>query len=212
MDLFEILSLVGTATFAWSGVLAGYQKNVDLFGAVVLGVVTAIGGGTLRDLFIGNSPVFWVTAPANMIVAVAASIIAFFAAHWRKETEKALKVADALGLALFTVLATRLAIDHQLAFSIVLTVGVITGCFGGIIRDTLTNRIPYVFTRELYATAALAGAALCWLLQDYPPMGMISGAIAVLVLRIGSIHYGWALPTFHEAEKVIEEATSKDEQ
>lgn len=207
MPIIDILSLAGLIAFACSGVLAGYAKNVDLFGAVVLGVVTAIGGGTLRDLLIGADPVFWVDEPWSLIAAISASIIAFFLVNWRHQTGNALAYLDGAGLALFSILGTRIAVEDGLPTVIAVTVGVITGCSGGVMRDVLTNRVPFVFTKELYATAALAGSAVFWFLKDHPPWASVCGAAVVMVLRFGSIHYGWSLPRIRETEEAVKKAT-----
>jgi len=201
MSLSDWLSLAGTVVFAWTGVLAGYRKQVDLFGAIVLGVVTAVGGGTLRDLLIGATPAFWLRTPEFLVTAIAASVIAFVASSWRRQTEAILKYADAFGLALFTVLGTEIAISHGLSLPVVMILGMITGCFGGLVRDVMTNRVPYIFTSELYATASLVGATVCWFFRNYEDSALIVGACVVFAIRYGSIRFGWRLPTFGEVEK-----------
>ena len=160
---------------------------------MVLGVVTAIGGGTLRDLLIGADPVFWVDEPWSLIAAISASIIAFFLVNWRHQTGNALAYLDGAGLALFSILGTRIAVEDGLP-----TVILVGHSMGGV--------------KSIYATAALAGSAVFWFLKDHPPWASVCGAAVVMVLRFGSIHYGWSLPRIRETEEAVKKATKGKEE
>lgn len=205
----EFLAVAGCAI---SGVLAGTGKQVDLFGVIVLAVVTAFGGGTLRDLVLGDTPVFWVRDPAYLYVAVATAVLTFFAARRFPLPAKVLQVADAAGLALFTIAGARKAIAFSASLGqpispgVAVAMGVITGVAGGAARDVLTREIPLVFRREihLYATAALLGALLhAGLLRLGWPESRASaaGIGTILVLRLVAIRWRLSLPTFRRVDE-----------
>jgi uncharacterized membrane protein YeiH len=193
------LDLFGVAVFACSGALAAGQKRMDLFGVVVLAFVTAVGGGTLRDLVIGNTPVFWVRDPVYVWVALGAGVLTFVAAHLRRFDAKVLVIADALGLAVFSVLGTRVGVEQVGAGVIAAMTGVMSGVVGGIVRDVLVNRVPLVLRREIYASAALLGAVVLQLLDaaqlPTPYPALLAGAL-VLALRLAAVRWQLHLPAF----------------
>ncbi|MCP5299448.1 MAG: trimeric intracellular cation channel family protein [Chromatiaceae bacterium] len=193
------LDLFGVAVFACSGALAAGQKRMDLFGAAVLAFVTAVGGGTLRDLVIGVSPVFWVRDPLYVWVALASGLAAFAVAHFRHPRSNLLMIADAFGLAVFTVVGTRIGVDQLGPGVIAAMTGVMSGVVGGIIRDVLVNRVPLVLRREIYASAALLGAITLQLLDAMqiptPVPALIAGAL-VLALRLAALRWQLHLPAF----------------
>ncbi len=190
---------------AVSGVLGARGKQVDLFGVVVLGIVTAFGGGTVRDLLLGDAPVIWMHDPYYLLNAVGASLAAFIATRLFVSLQRELLIADAFSLALFTILGTRKALDFGMASSVAVTIGVITGVAGGMLRDVLTGEIPLVFRPQiyLYATAALVGATvyigLAWLAIAQQKNMLISTAV-VLVLRLIAIRWKVGLPVFQQGE------------
>jgi uncharacterized membrane protein YeiH len=197
----------GVALSAISGVLAARGKSVDLFGVIVLAVVTAFGGGTIRDLMLGDIPIFWVRDANFLLNAVTIAVLTFFVARVHHFRGNALLIADAFQLAFFTMIGVKkaLAIPH-IAPSVAVAMGVITGVAGGIIRDTMTGEIPLVFRREIYfyATAALVGAVVFSALQHWlpdRPANVIIGAAVTLLLRLSAIRWKLALPTFTIREK-----------
>lgn len=193
------LDLFGIAVFACSGALAAGQKRMDLFGVLVLAFVTAVGGGTLRDLVIGVTPVFWVRDPVYVWVAIGAGALTFVAAHLRRISSDILIVADALGLAVFTVLGTRVGVDQIGPGAISAITGVMSGVAGGIIRDVLANRVPLIFRQEIYASAALLGAVILQLLDYWgvaSPMPALIAGTVVLVLRLAAVKWHLRLPVF----------------
>jgi uncharacterized membrane protein YeiH len=185
--------------FAASGALLAGRKRLDLFGVVVIGLVTAVGGGTLRDLLLGATPVFWVRNPRYVGVAVAAVVAVLVGARWLGRRRSALLVADACGLALFSVLGAREAIGAGAPPAIAVAMGVMTGVAGGLMRDVLCGEIPLILRREVYATAALAAAGVFVGLTalgvgaDAPLWG---GILAGLGLRLAAIRWGFSLPIF----------------
>ena len=193
------LDLFGVAVFACSGALAAGQRRMDLFGVVVLAFVTAVGGGTLRDLVIGNPPVFWVQDPLYVWVALVAGILTFVAAHARQFGSEALVIADAFGLAVFTVIGTRIGMEHAGPGVIAAMTGVMSGVAGGIVRDILVNRVPLVLRREIYASAALLGAVTLQLLDFFelqaPLAALIAGTL-VLGLRLAAVRWQLHLPSY----------------
>src|SRR5215218_9237071 len=156
--MLYVLDLIGIGVFAVSGALAAGRKRLDLLGVVVLGLVTAIGGGTIRDLLLDRHPIFWLVDPAYVVTIVAASLLTVAYVRWRRPPAAALLVADALGLALFSVAGAQIA--ERAGVSVVgsIVLGTVTGSAGGAVRDVLTAEIPVVLRRgSLYATAAVAG-------------------------------------------------------
>lgn len=165
MQLRYLLELLGVAVFAISGVLAAGRKSLDVLGVVVVAVVTAIGGGTLRDILLNRHPIFWIADPTYLWVILAATVITLgYVRRW-PTSRRALLLADALGLAFFTIGGVQIALQAGHSAPIALLMGTITGVAGGVVRDVLTAEIPLVMRPgRLYATAAIAGASLYLLL------------------------------------------------
>jgi uncharacterized membrane protein YeiH len=200
MSLPFVLNLLGAAVFAVSGVLAAGRKNLDLLGVLVVAIVTAIGGGTLRDLLLDRHPIFWFHEKSHLLVIVTASLATLVYLRFRRPPERSLLIADALGLALFTISGTQVAVAAQMPGAICVIMGVITGTAGGVVRDVLTAEIPLILRRgHLYATASITGATLYLLLLSggIPrPIPTLLGMTAIVVLRFASILWSLHLPTF----------------
>jgi len=193
MDLF------GVAVFAITGSLAAGKKRMDLFGVVVLATVTALGGGTIRDLVLGASPVFWISAPIYLLVAVATAIVTFFLVRFCGLPLKLLSVADAFGLAVFTVLGTQKALDMDISPGIAVVMGIMTGVVGGMIRDILSDEIPLILRREIYATASLCGAVTFCVVSatlQNQSFAAVAAVIVTLALRLSAIKWKMSLPLF----------------
>jgi uncharacterized membrane protein YeiH len=200
LTLLTILSLIGVAFFAASGTLAAGRKSLDLVGVLVIAAVTAIGGGTIRDVLLGRYPIFWIREPLNLIVIAISSLLTLVYVRFRVPSNNFLLVADALGLALFTILGAQIAEREGLAAVIVILMGVITGVAGGIIRDVLTAEVPLVMKRgHLYATAAMAGVAVYLAVKALGVPVAAAGGIGtavIVALRMASIFWGLQLPVF----------------
>jgi len=195
----------GVAVSAVSGVLAAGGKRIDLFGVIVLALVTALGGGTLRDLVLGSSPVFWIQDPNYVATALVTAVVAFFIARRWAMPPKSLAIADAFALAFFTIVGSAKGLSCQAGNFNAVVLGVMTGVAGGILRDVLVGEIPLVFRREtyLYATASFFGAtafvsAEHWLPGN--PTNRWMGTAVVLVLRLTAIQWKWSLPVFRSKE------------
>ncbi|MBM3844718.1 MAG: trimeric intracellular cation channel family protein [Verrucomicrobia bacterium] len=195
----------GVAVGAIGGALAARGKQLDLFGVVVLAWVTAFGGGSLRDLLLGDLPVFWIRQPELVWTTTAAALATFGWARRRTTPDNTLVVADACALALFTVVGASKAMNFAVAPSIAVAMGVVTGVAGGMLRDVLTGEIPLVFRQQiyLYATASLCGASTFVLLSEFlpsRPWNPVAGILVTLVMRLAAIRWKLALPVFHKEE------------
>jgi uncharacterized membrane protein YeiH len=195
----DTLNLVGVAVFAISGALAAGEKRLDLFGVVVLGVVVAVGGGTIRDLVLGDTPVFWVDDPAQVALAAGAALatVYFYGAITR--WPNAMLVADAAGLALFTVIGANTALALGFDAGVAIIAGVLTGTAGGVLRDVLTSRVPEILHSEIYATASLFGALVYVILAQIEPnavLVVLVPMLATFALRLAAVYRGWSLPKF----------------
>ena len=196
-----LLEHVGVFVAAITGVLAARGKRVDLFGVLVLALVTAFGGGTVRDLLVGDLPVVWLRGPGFLLNASLAALLTFFLERFRAPPQGALLVADAFALALFTMIGTQKGLFMAFSAPVSVLLGVVTGVAGGMLRDVLTGEVPLVFRPEirLYATASLCGAAACVALHAAgvsQTVGTVAGAVLVLALRLAGICWNISLPLF----------------
>ena len=196
-----LLEHVAISTAAITGVLAARGKQVDLFAVIVLALVTACGGGTIRDLLLGAKPVFWIAGPGFIVNAFITAIVTFFLVRFHELPTTVLLVADAFALALFTMIGASKGLASGVDPAVAVAMGVITGVAGGILRDLLIGEIPLVFRREiyLYATAAFAGASFFVLLtgwSNHAQVNMILGTAVTLLLRLAGIKWRIGLPLF----------------
>lgn len=200
MDLFYIVDLAGVFVFAISGALAAREKRLDLFGVFIIAFVTGLGGGTLRDVMMGRTPVFWMQAPiyVGMIFGGAS-----FAIIFRKKIHylrKSLLLFDTIGIGFFSIIGTEIALSfsYELHPVIVVSIGAMSACFGGVIRDILCNEIPIIFHREMYATPCVAGSLLYLALRELHFFSdYVSSLIAIafiIIFRIYAIKYSLELP------------------
>ncbi len=199
-QLVYSFDLFGTAVFAFSGVLVAGRLRMDAIGVIVLAAVTAIGGGTIRDLLIGASPIFWIQDPTYLWVILATAAAGMWLARVpRRLPWYALPVADAFGLALFVVIGAKKALLFGTSGMVAVVMGVITGVAGGLIRDVLAREIPMVLQKEIYATACIFGGVLytgsvALELAHIP--AMLISMLGVLAVRIPAIFRHLSLPSF----------------
>jgi uncharacterized membrane protein YeiH len=200
MTLLAVVDFVGVSVFAVSGALAAGRKQLDLLGVTVLALVTAIGGGTIRDVLLGLHPIFWLANASYIIVITVSALLTVAYARWRPPPHSALLVADALGLALFSITGAQIAERTGLPPISGIVLGTITGSAGGMVRDVLSAEIPLVLRRgNLYATAAIAGAATYFALEylGVPrPIPAFTGMAVIVALRLAAILWGLQLPVF----------------
>ena len=202
-----LLELLGTIAFSISGAIEAMKKKMDLLGVLVLGLVTAVGGGIIRDLIIGELPPASFRNPRNALIALVTAFAAFLVGAFLSSRKKpvhsilwnqALLITDAFGLGAFTVLGIQ-GVQQQTDYhgtAILLFVGVITGVGGGLLRDIFAGNVPYIFRKHVYATASIAGAVAYLLLQrlGYPRVAVLVSLFLVVLLRLLAAHYEWNLP------------------
>lgn len=194
-----VLEMLGTAAFAVSGALAASRKNMDIFGFGVLALMPAVGGGTIRDIIIGKTPVFWITDSRYVVVSLVAALVVFFTSYKPGSRRRLLIWMDAIGLALFAALGTQISLMHDTGALVAVMLGVTTAVTGGMIRDIICNEIPLVLSHEIYATAAFVASVVYVFADRLDLPSQISLAIAVLVgfvVRALGIIYNWSLPNF----------------
>ncbi|MDO9950612.1 trimeric intracellular cation channel family protein [Glaesserella parasuis] len=194
-----IQDLIGTIVFAISGAIAARQHKMDIFGMFVLAFVTGVGGGTLRDVMIGSTPVFWMKQPIYVLmISVAVVIVAILKNQIDRDYwKKGLLIFDAIGLGVFTVIGVQKGLDFGLHPLICVALGGVTGCFGGLIRDILRNEVPIILQKEVYVTASLVGGIIFILFRD---AGFESNWIdvatvtTVIAIRMFTIKFNMHLP------------------
>ncbi|RYY52580.1 MAG: trimeric intracellular cation channel family protein [Chitinophagaceae bacterium] len=196
-EFLFIIEMLGTAAFTMSGVFAAIEKKLDVFGVLVIGFVTAIGGGTIRDMLIGVTPVTWMTDNATILVILLSAAMAVLFRKRLANFRKTLFFLDALGLGIFTIIGIQKGTTVNLSPGVCIALGTITGCFGGVVRDILLNRIPTLFLKGLYATPCIAGGIIYFILGGRTSEGFAQGvAIAtVCLLRIIAYRNKWTLPS-----------------
>lgn len=198
-----IIEVLGTVAFAMSGAFAAMQKRFDIFGVLIIAFVTAIGGGTIRDLLLG-APVFWMREIFICGIIFIATMIAVLVKSIEKNFRVTLFLFDSLGLGLFTIIGIQKGLSADLHPVICLTLGTITGCFGGVIRDILLNRIPLIFRKEIYATACLVGGAAFLMMAEFTRLSyafvQISTIIVIVLIRTFAVKYEWEMPKIYNYE------------
>ena len=197
MDLIYTLDLIGTFVFAISGTLAAAKKKLDLFGAAVLGFITAVGGGTIRDVLIGSHPVSWMQDVNYLAVIIGGVLAGFFFKKHLQKLRKTLFLFDAIGIGLFTILGLQKTLSLGLSPVVGVIMGTVSAVFGGVLRDVLSNEIPLIFRKEIYATACLSGGVLFLILEGFGlenDWNMLLTIAYIIVLRVLSIKKKWALP------------------
>ncbi|SHF62234.1 Uncharacterized membrane protein YeiH [Lampropedia hyalina DSM 16112] len=199
--MLYFLDLMGTAVFAFSGILQARRLQMDGFGVLVLAAVTAIGGGTMRDLVLGVQPVFWVTEPQYLLLIVATCVVSLFLvrASSRHFARKLLLWADAVGLATFTAIGVNKALAVGAPPIVAISMGVLTGVGGGVLRDVLAREVPLVLRTEIYATACIAGGVvltgtLYWGGNHH--IATLACIAVTLLIRLAAIQWHWRLPVF----------------
>lgn len=196
MNWITFLDFFGTFIFAISGVLTAIDKKFDLVGALIIGYVTALGGGTLRDLFIGNLPVGWLNNRAYLIVIFIGFLIAYLFKSKIEKWRKSMFLFDTIGIGLFTILGIKTALKFNLNYESSIFLGVISASFGGVIRDVLTNEIPLIFRKEIYASACLLGGVVYMLLNQISTLenlNIMTSILVVISIRYLAIKYKWTL-------------------
>lgn len=201
---FQVIDILGTIAFAISGVLIAMEKRLDLFGVFIIAFVTSIGGGTLRDLLIGNTPVGWMQNLTYVIVISSSVVFAILFVKYLKYLRKSLFLFDTIGIGLYTVVGIEKGMQAELMPVICIALGTMTASFGGVIRDILCNEIPVIFRKEIYATACILGG-LSFFLFDLLPIvdayANIGAILVVIIVRLLAVKYNITLPSLYAKQE-----------
>ena len=197
MSIIELLDYAGVAVFAATGALSASRKQLDIIGYIFLASVTGIGGGTMRDVILGATPVFWVSNPAYLLVSTAVAILLFFTAHLFDSRYRVLVWLDAVGMSAYCVMGAAKGYAASGSMTVALVTGALTATFGGILRDVMAGEPSVLLRPEIYVTAALAGAFVYVVATMVAlPLAAASalGILAAFTVRAGALRYGWTLP------------------
>ncbi len=205
MESLRIIDIAGTAAFSIAGAFAAMEKRLDIFGIFIIAFVTALGGGTLRDVLIGNVPVSWMLNLSSGLIVLLSTIAALSFTRVIKNYHKILLLFDSIGLGFFTVYGIQTGIALDLHPIICVTLGTISACFGGVIRDISLNSIPLIFEKEIYATTCIAGGVIFFLLLklELPKLPIeIICLSTIVIFRLLSVKYDWRLPVIWKKEEL----------
>lgn len=197
---YFIIDILGTIAFAISGVLVAMEKKLDIFGVFIIAFVTAVGGGTLRDMLIGSTPVFWMRDYSYISMIIGTVIFAVLFAKHLHNFRKTLLFFDAIGIGLFTMVGVEKGLAYDLLPIMCIALGTITACFGGVIRDILCNQIPAVFSKEIYATPCILGGIIYFGLMRLPIENAYAYSMAIMVIivvRLLALRFGISLPNIY---------------
>jgi len=196
--MFHLIDLIGTMAFAISGVLTAFHKRLDPFGVFIIAFVTAVGGGTLRDMLIGRTPVGWMRDVNYVYVIGLGYIIALLFRRKLDRLRTSLFLFDTIGLGVFTLIGLEKGIEVHLHPVICIALGTMTACFGGVIRDILCNEIPVIFRREIYATICIFGGVVFFALKYFQinnDLLYLITSLVIITVRLLAVKYKWYLPT-----------------
>jgi len=200
MTLLSLLDYASVLIFAITGALVASRAQLDLIGFAFIACLTALGGGTIRDLLLDRNPIFWIANPTYLGVAAGAAVVVFFTAHLLESRLRTLIWLDSLALAIAVAAGAGVALSLDQSAIIVILMGMITGCMGGLMRDVVVGEVPLVLKQgELYATSAFAGAAVAVLVKFYNYdilLALLACAVVTWILRAGSLFFGWHLPVY----------------
>ena len=203
----DIIDILGTIAFAISGVITATKKRMDLFGILIIATVTSVGGGTLRDLLIGKSPVTWILNTSFVYLIFIATVFAIIFRRQLRYVRKSLFLFDTIGIALYTVTGVQMGILIGLAPVICIALGTITACFGGVLRDILCTEIPVIFRKEIYASACIVGGSMYVLLDHFDVNTVINSVISgflVILIRTLAVVFKLQLPSIYTNEAAPE--------
>lgn len=197
MIAIDVIDIVGTFVFALSGVMVAVEHKFDFFGTIILAFVTAVGGGTLRDILIGSTPVSWMGSEVLIYVILITIPLAYLFLNFLKKLRKTMFIFDTIGIGMFTILGLEKSLEIGLSPIIAVMMGVVSAVFGGVIRDVLSNEVPLIFRKEIYAFACFFGA-LVYLMMEYfyafKELNMLVSIMVVIVIRVLSIKNKWSIP------------------
>ena len=197
MHLLTIIDLIGTGVFAISGAMAAYEKKLDIFGIAAVAFITALGGGTLRDILIGSTPVAWMKQPVYLLIVAIGLSSALIFKPIVLRLKKTLFLFDTIGISVFTILGLQKALNIGLSPVIAIMMGMVSAVFGGVIRDIVCNEIPLIFRKEIYALTCLCGGILYIILERSnldQPINILITVCFIAAFRILAVKFKWQLP------------------
>lgn len=201
MTIIYGLDLIGTFAFAISGAIVASNKDFDLFGVLIIAFVTAVGGGMLRDVMINAHPINWIGDLNYVWVILAAVVFTFLFKSKIAPLSKTLFLFDTIGIAVFTILGLQKGLTYELPTIVAILMGMVSAVFGGVIRDVLTNKVPLIFRKEIYASACLLGGLVYLVCLEFVTVGWLSflvGASTVILVRLIAVKYHLELPKIKE--------------
>lgn len=197
MDIIYFFDLAGTFVFAISGALTAIQRKLDIFGAAVIALVTALGGGTIRDILIGRQPVGWLLDNNYLLIIAVGIAVSYIFGQGIQKLRRTLFLFDTIGIGLYTILGLERTLNLGLSMPIAVIMGTVSAVFGGVVRDVLCNEVPLIFRKEIYATACIAGGILFLILTSLQlgrDWAMLVTVFFIIILRILAVTYKWHLP------------------
>ena len=201
MTALSFLDIASVFVFALTGALVASRAQLDPIGFIFIAALTAVGGGTMRDLFLDRNPLFWIAKPEALLAILVAAILTFFTAHRLESRLRTLTWLDAIALSIAVPAGVGVAFEEQQTWPIILIMGVATGTFGGLMRDVVCNEVPLVLKKgELYVSAAFFGGIAALLAVQFgtsETVALICCAISTFALRAGSLLFGWSMPGYH---------------
>jgi uncharacterized membrane protein YeiH len=201
-ELFQLIDILGVAAFSIAGVFAAMEKKLDVFGIFIIAFITAMGGGTLRDILIGDLPVNWMRSSNYGLIVFIVSVVTIVFNKVIRNFQRALFVFDSLGLGLFTVAGIQKGIEFHLGATICILLGTVTGCFGGVIRDISLNTIPVIFQKEIYALACIIGGIVYLILLKIKLDNYTAASITIVVVflvRFFAVRFKLSLPDLYKS-------------
>jgi uncharacterized membrane protein YeiH len=196
-SFLNLIDILGTFAFAVAGGFSAMERKLDPFGVLIISFVTAIGGGTVRDVLVGNFPVNWLHNGNTILIIFVSAILTMIFGSYLKHLNTALFIFDALGLGLFTIIGIEVGLKQGFSAGICIALGTISACFGGVIRDVLLNKVPLIFRKEIYALACIIGGIAYYLLKQTHLNDDVAKVICILmifVIRFIAVRYNLSLP------------------
>jgi len=196
-NFLNIIDILGTFAFAISGAFSAMERKLDAFGVMIISFVTAIGGGTVRDVLVGNFPVNWLQNDGTILVIFLSALATMLFGSYLRHLNMALFLFDALGLGLFTIIGLEVGLKHGFSAGICIALGTISACFGGVLRDVLLNKVPLIFQKEIYALACIAGGIVYYFLLKTnwnEDVSKIACILLIFAIRVVAVRFKLSLP------------------
>jgi len=196
-NFLNIIDILGTFAFAISGAFSAMERKLDAFGVMIISFVTAIGGGTVRDVLVGNFPVNWLQNDGTILVIFLSALATMLFGSYLRHLNMALFLFDALGLGLFTIIGLEVGLKHGFSAGICIALGTISACFGGVLRDVLLNKVPLIFQKEIYALACIAGGIVYYFLLKTnwkEDVSKIACILLIFAIRVLAVRFKLSLP------------------